>query len=232
MSALCLPVILAGVVGCQQPLDPGSMSGEAAQRSAEVVHSTARALRANDKAAGAAEGTGDGLAIIGRTFGRIPLNPTANEGSGSGPTTPPQPKRTVVSDWRRLGARLGMERLGRLFAERAQRDATFPNAHPRVQLAAPEPDEATSLADGLDKAADQLDKLIRERLLAPANLEDKNDVEATYRLKPDPTCRDLDTGAIDEDCRDTLTKLEVRIRLTRDGEGSEELGVLVETRAE
>jgi len=78
-----------------------------------------------------------------------------------------------------------------------------------------------------DATADDLRFWIRERLLAPANLESTSDEEAIYLLHPDPTCRALPSDddlpgtlpALNQSCVDDLTKLAVRIALRADGDG-------------
>ena len=79
-----------------------------------------------------------------------------------------------------------------------------------------------------DQAASDVRKLMEQRLFVDSNLEGNDGTTATYLLKPDPTCRPLpadDAPAgtvpdIDAHCQDQLTKVEVRIAVTSDGDGS------------
>jgi hypothetical protein len=85
-----------------------------------------------------------------------------------------------------------------------------------------------------DSTADDLRVWLRQRVLADANLESKTDDSATYLLNGDPTCRQLPKDGDPPDvvpplsstCVDDLTKLQVRIVLTADGDGGR-LTVLV-----
>ena len=79
-----------------------------------------------------------------------------------------------------------------------------------------------------DQIASELRRLMNERLFVDSNLESNENGAATYLLKPDPTCRPLpaDDAApgtvpdIDDKCQNDLTKVEVRITVTKDGDGS------------
>ena len=83
-------------------------------------------------------------------------------------------------------------------------------------------------SEKFDQAASELRKLMEQRLFVPSNLEGNDGTTATYLLKPDPTCRPLpadDAPAgtvpdIDAHCQDELTKVEVRIAVRDDGDGS------------
>jgi hypothetical protein len=78
-----------------------------------------------------------------------------------------------------------------------------------------------------DDTADDLKLWLRQRVLADANLESKTDDEAVYLLHGDPTCRALPRSGdpadvvppLDQQCVDQLTKLQVRVVLTADGDG-------------
>jgi len=79
-----------------------------------------------------------------------------------------------------------------------------------------------------DQIASQLRRLMEERLFVDSNLETNQNGAATYLLKPDPTCRPLpgDDAApgtvpdVDEKCQTDLTKVEVRVTVTKDGDGA------------
>jgi hypothetical protein len=78
-----------------------------------------------------------------------------------------------------------------------------------------------------DETAKDLEVFIRDRLLAPSNIESKTATEVVYLLAVDPTCRQLpsrvaagQTAAIDASCARDLAKLQVRIVLRADGDGA------------
>jgi hypothetical protein len=78
-----------------------------------------------------------------------------------------------------------------------------------------------------DDTARDLEVLIRDRLLAPSNIESKTDTEVVYLLAADPTCRklpsQLDAGQaapLDDSCARDLAKLQVRVVLRADGDGA------------
>ncbi len=66
---------------------------------------------------------------------------------------------------------------------------------------------------------DQLERAIREQLFPRRNLESKNAFEAIYRLRPETTCRDPESGAVDPDCRRLLERVEVRLRVSAERAG-------------
>jgi hypothetical protein len=78
-----------------------------------------------------------------------------------------------------------------------------------------------------DDTADDLKTWLRERVLADANLESKTHDEAVYLLHPDPTCLSIPRAgdppgqvpALNQKCVDDLTKLQVRVVMTADGDG-------------
>lgn len=84
-----------------------------------------------------------------------------------------------------------------------------------------------TLEEDMDDTAGDLEILLRDRLLAEENVEERTETKVTYRLKPDPTCRALpsqqDPGTpppLDEGCAADLAKLEVRIVATQHGDGA------------
>jgi len=78
-----------------------------------------------------------------------------------------------------------------------------------------------------DDTADDLQTWLRQRVLADANLESKTHDEAVYLLHPDPTCLSLPRAGdppdqaptLNQKCADDLTKLQVRVVMTADGDG-------------
>jgi hypothetical protein len=87
--------------------------------------------------------------------------------------------------------------------------------------------DTSELASDLDDTGQALRRLLRERIFVAANLESKTDTEAIYRLRPDPTCRDLDDDTMDAGCEKNLTKVELRVRLRKDAAGGAQIDVLV-----
>jgi hypothetical protein len=79
-----------------------------------------------------------------------------------------------------------------------------------------------------DKAGSEVKRLMTERLFVDSNFEGKTNDTATYLLHPDPTCRPLsrDTDPpgylppVGVACQDDFTKIQVRIAVTADGDGS------------
>lgn len=79
-----------------------------------------------------------------------------------------------------------------------------------------------------DQIATEIRRVMQERLFVDSNLESNDNGTATYLLKPDPTCRPLpadDAPAgtvtdIDQKCAMDLTKVEVRVAISNDGDGS------------
>lgn len=79
-----------------------------------------------------------------------------------------------------------------------------------------------------DEVGNQLRRLMEERLFVDSNLEGKDGGTATYLLRPDPTCRPLPDAsdpaapppAVNADCADTFTKVQVRVAVSSDGDGA------------
>lgn len=75
----------------------------------------------------------------------------------------------------------------------------------------------------LDNAGQDLEVLLRDRICTDANLESKTADEAIYLLAPATTCVPLPsegTTEADPECIDNLTKLPVRVAMTKDGDGA------------
>jgi len=228
--ALCLPVALAA---CHKddggsngaPVDPAAMSQQAADRIADMVHSTAAAMQANRALSGATSDAGSGVSTMVRVF-RLSSSdsptPVGGPGTpGAAQTDTPATGTTAAEpNWGELTL-AGVERLAGVLA--GNRRQQSPAAADGVVLTAATSDASGSsdLADQIDMQADDLHKLIHDRLLADTNLESKSDAEAIYLLHPDPTCRSLKDDTLDPKCADDLTKLQVRLRLTRHGEGAQ-----------
>jgi hypothetical protein len=228
--ALCLPFTL---VACHKdgadggggaPVDPVSMSQQAADRAAEVLHSTAAAMQGNRSLSAATSDASDGVGTMVRVF-RLSGSDSVS-GTGGGPTTTPTSPGTDVPPG---GVKKSDPNWGELTLAGVQRLAGV-LAGNRRQAAAPAPDgvvltAATSdnsdLSDQLDMQADDVRKVIHDRLLAETNLESKSDSEAIYLLHADPTCRSIKDDSIDQKCVEQLPKLQIRLRLTRQGEGAE-----------
>ncbi|HVX94043.1 MAG TPA: hypothetical protein VHK47_03945 [Polyangia bacterium] len=98
---------------------------------------------------------------------------------------------------------------------------------PMAQAAAGMPSLQTT-EEQFDDTADDLKLWLRERVLADFNLESKDVDQAVYLLHPDPTCRALPRAGdppdvvpqLSSSCVDQLTKLQVRVILSADGDGA------------
>src|SRR5207244_1702336 len=91
-----------------------------------------------------------------------------------------------------------------------------------------------TVEEQFDDTGNDLQTFLKDRVLVQTNIESQTDTQITYLLKPDPTCRplhsdagggpdagaDAGAGTIDQACADDLTKLEVRIVVTADGDGA------------
>jgi hypothetical protein len=84
----------------------------------------------------------------------------------------------------------------------------------------------TTQEENFDDTATDLGALLKDRLLAEANVEAKTDTSVTYLLKGDPTCRPLPSaiaaGRVDQvdlECASDLAKLQIRVVVSRDGDG-------------
>jgi hypothetical protein len=75
--------------------------------------------------------------------------------------------------------------------------------------------------DDIDQSAAEVQRAIAERLLARANIESEAPEAIVYRLRREVTCADPDNGALEPACADFLGKVELRLRLTRAGQGHE-----------
>jgi hypothetical protein len=197
------------------------MSQQAADRTADIIHSTAGAMQGNRGLSGATSDAGDGLGTMVRVF-RLsgsdstsvggPAGPTGNEV----PTAPPAGTKQLDPNWG-VATLAGVERLAGILAGNHRQQA--PAASDGVVLA--RATESTDFADDLDMQADDVRKVIHDRLLAETNLESQSDSEAIYLLKPDPTCRSIKDDTVDQGCVEDLPKLQIRLRLTRSGDGAQ-----------
>lgn len=73
-----------------------------------------------------------------------------------------------------------------------------------------------TLEQKLNEISINLERWVKERLLAQENLEEKGESEATYLLKGDPTCRPLVAPGVtppppDPECTTKLEKIEARV---------------------
>jgi hypothetical protein len=205
---------LALVAGCQQeqPINPEALAQQASENIGAIFESAALSAQANPGAERAGSRIGSGVGTISGSFGNVPVG----EDKGGGSPTPYIRQRSVV------------ERT--LLSVPALRATLRPLATPSLlgpsrvgdalYATATEPAEGTELASDLDDTGAALRRLMRERIFAAANLESKTDSEAIYLLRPDPTCRDLDSDEIDKSCADNLTKVPLRVRLSKEGGGS------------
>lgn len=79
-----------------------------------------------------------------------------------------------------------------------------------------DPKSTVTLDQRINDVSINLERWVKERLLAEANLVTKTDTEATYLLKGDPTCRPLvapgaPTPEVDADCKAELEKIQVTV---------------------
>jgi hypothetical protein len=90
-------------------------------------------------------------------------------------------------------------------------------------------------AEAVDETANDLEVLLRDRLLTPANLEAQGNGVFTYLLHADPTCKPLPSSvdssantppAIDADCAEQLPKLQIRLEMSTVADGTQ-LRILV-----
>jgi hypothetical protein len=203
------------LAACQQEAelgDPQAVTAAAADNVAGIFESAAHAAQGNNAIGKTTGRIGDGLGVIAGSAGNVALDPTM--GSGALPR--------VITGGSALGATLR-----RLPAVRA---VVRPLA--TESLFAPEPvagalyaqSNDSELASDLDETGRSLRRLLKERVFAAGNLENKTDSEAIYLLRPDPTCRSLEEdgtpGEIDAKCADNLAKLPLRVRVTRAGSGA------------
>ena len=80
----------------------------------------------------------------------------------------------------------------------------------------------------LDQIGAELRRLMNERLFVDSNLESNDAGTATYLLRPDPTCRPLPADDappgtvpdIDPKCAMDFTKVDVRVAVSKDGDGA------------
>jgi hypothetical protein len=197
--------------GCQQePIDPQALADHAADNVAAVFQSAAHSAQGNDGVGKAASRIGSGLSTVARSAGNVPLDPThGSDGPGALPR--------LISPRSALGGTLrsvpGFRAVARPFAS----ESMFgPSPVGGALYATEAPSE---LASDLDEAGGNLRRLLKERIFTAANLESKTDSEAIYLLRPDSTCRDLEDNSLDKKCVDNLTKVDLRVRLTRAGGG-------------
>ena len=202
---------LGAWAGCQQPaIDPEALAQQAGDNVSAVFESAALSAQANAGAGRATSRVGDGFGTISGSFRNVPLD------AGGGPA-PYIRQRSLVE--RALlsvpGVRATVRPLATpsLLGPSRVGDAVHATAGGTS-------DNGSELASDLDDTGRALRRFLRERVFVAANLESKTDSEAVYRLHPDPSCRDLDSDEIDRHCADTLTKVELRIRLSKDGNGS------------
>jgi hypothetical protein len=83
-----------------------------------------------------------------------------------------------------------------------------------------------TMEENLDSAATDIEDFFKTRLFVQANVESSTSTSLTYLIKPDPTCRPLpseiadgEMDRVDLECAADLTKLQVRIVVTSDGDG-------------
>src|SRR4051812_44391878 len=99
--ALCLPTVS---LACRnEPIDPATMSQEAADHTADIVRSGALAMKGNQGAADAVADTGNGVGKMVRVF-RLSSS-SSSSGSGGSVVTPASPG--TVAPGPSTGTKLG-----------------------------------------------------------------------------------------------------------------------------
>jgi hypothetical protein len=195
---------------CQQEaIDPQALAEHAADNVAAVFTSAAHSAEGNVGVEKTTSRLGDGLSTVARAGGNVALDPT--HGQGSALPRLISPGMGLLATFRSVPA---MRAVARPFAT----ESMFGPSPVSGALYATA--EKSELASDLDEAGQNLRRLLKERVFTAANLESKTDEEAIYLLRPDSTCRDLEDGSLDKKCADNLTKVELRVRLTRAGGGT------------
>jgi hypothetical protein len=218
------------LAGCQKeteslpPLDAEVAALQASDNAAAVFTSAALSAQGNTGAAKAGGHVSSGFGSIGRSFSNIPLD-TGSGGSATAPyvrhRSPLKFTLLSVPAFRALArplateSLLGPSRVGGEFGALAATSTATGDS------------DTSELASDLDDTGQALRRLLRERIFVAANLESKTGTEAIYRLRPDPTCRDLDDDHIDASCEKNLNKVELRVRLTKDVAGGAHIDILV-----
>lgn len=202
-------------VACQsaaEPLDPPKDSQRAAQQAGDVLRASAAAARGNDKLPNALSDVAAGFdTASGTASGVGTSSPT--------PPPPPPPPGPRNAGPGVLGVLRGFSALGRLPGLRemtAARPRPVAELDPAGLIYAP---DDMDLARQLEDFAEEVERTLRARVMADANIETRSDSEVVYLLKPDPTCRDPKTQQLDGDCAADLAKLQVRVRMTREDSG-------------
>lgn len=218
LTFLVLPFAGALAACDEEPLDPAVRGQKAGDDVENVFKITAEAARGTNGAQSAVSRLGTSVEVLARTLEPVPLNPSRAQREPQ--TVPAEPRRSVWSQV--LGGMPGWRATVRPLATKSLLgpEPVKPTAGVVFQTAGSE------LADDLQDTGQMLRRFLNERILVAQNLETQTDSEAIYRLHPDPTCRDLDTNEMDLGCQEDLTKLEVRVRLTANGDGSR-LAVLI-----
>lgn len=214
-----------------KPLDAEVDSKQAAQRSGDMMSSTARALKATRK-------TQDRLGDLGRGADDAPvpkpairkagsvfnldLDANAAASFGMDEISRHMPRRLPVAMAKNLSHWAGLRVITRRPVATAF-GAVGPDPMNLVYAKTEEP----GIDQTLDDTGQKMAKALRERVLVAANIESKSDAEVMYLLRPDPTCRDLDSNEVDKSCAKELGKVQVRVRMTRQSTDGVQLDVLI-----
>jgi hypothetical protein len=216
------------LAGCQKeaPIDAAALAAQASDSAAAIFSSAALSAQANEGAQKATSHLGSGLSTIAGSFERVPLD------TGKTTTSPyirqMSPVRTAllsVPAFRAVLRPLATESL--LGPSPITLSPTSPAGSSGALAHVVTGEQSSELASDLDDTGQALGQLLRERVFVASNLESKSDSEAIYRLRADPTCRDLDDGHMDAGCEKNLDKVELRVRLSKSAASGAQIDLLV-----
>ncbi len=191
-----LALVTCSVASCDPPIDPEVDSGLVADHAASVFESSRRALQAMDRPPQDVPAPGGLQRFAARLLN---ANPTGDANSSGG-----------------LAAKTGLRGLRRVLGDElfSPRPSLERAPAPRT-LNRSEPPAGDELSD----ESQELHWIIKNRLLARNNVESQTPFEVIYRLRPEVTCAQPHGRALDQDCARFLGRVELRLRLTREGLG-------------
>jgi hypothetical protein len=217
-------VASSSIISCDPPIDPELDSRIVAQKVAGIFESAARAMDALESdgpppARGKADAAG-----LERMAARL-LG--AEQAASQLPTGLGALRQLLLAPATAADGALELrdrrQRPPRTLARRsdppaASDDIAGSRAEPPSLLGAELRGGRGTLSGSRIKSAQEVRRAIEDRLLAQANLESATGTEALYRLRPEVTCADPDDGRLEPDCESFLRKVELRLRMSRDGQ--------------
>jgi hypothetical protein len=216
--------IAAGpILSCEPPLDPEQDGRVVAENVAGVFESAARAVRGveGEGATPARRATARGLdRMMTRLLGGDAISTPERSAR---PSPSPSPVQLRLSN--------GLSALRRMLVPVGEGpEAVLDDRRPPAPIAArrdPAPHvEPAPTDDDIAMSAQELRRVIYDRLLAKGNLESATASEVIYRLRAEVTCLDPEARQVDPDCERFLRQVELRVSMTRAGHGHH-LDVLV-----